>query len=101
MSPIYQSRVLSISSQTQPVRRAWLVPSFSHTASNEAGMGAAGMGEAGMGAVGNEATLTPVLLMHDTENNLLCLACKSISRGSRMWSTLRGILPSYTCLGDI
>ena len=54
----------------------------------EAGMGEAGMGEVGMGEAGNEATLTPVFLMHDTENNLLCLACKSISKGSRMWSTL-------------
>ena len=45
-------------------------------------LGEAGMGEAGMGEAGNEGTLTPAL------NTLLSLASKSISRGSRMCSTL-------------
>ena len=84
-----------------------------HTTSNEAGMGEAGMGEAGMGEAGmrevgmeeagmraagmgeagNEATLTPVLLTHD---NLLCLACKSISRMTPLEEYFL-----HTCLGDI
>ena len=48
----------------------------------ETRMGEAGMGEDGMGEAGNEGTLTPTL------NTLLSLASKSISRGSRMCSTL-------------